>query len=105
MYKTKDSNKCEFCPPKTYSNGTLNECLSCVNELSLLPGLYYKNWNELPQYLNRSYMSFDNPEVCMYIIYLLFIFNNKYFSFYLFKQIDWFKVTVGLVFVKFVLIQ
>jgi hypothetical protein len=71
MYKKKDSNKCEFCPSKTYANGTLNECLPCANKLSLLPGLYYKIWNELPKYLNRSYMSFDNPEACMYILCFL----------------------------------
>ena len=67
MYK--NNNKCEFCPAKTYSNGTSSECLPCVNELSLLPGLYYHNWNELPKYLNRSYMSFDDPEICMSFVF------------------------------------
>ncbi len=62
MYKNNVTDKCEFCPAKTYSNGTLTVCRSCENELSLLPGLYYRNWNELPIYLNRSYMSFDDPE-------------------------------------------
>jgi hypothetical protein len=61
MYKNNVTDKCEFCPAKTYSNGTLTVCRSCENELSLLPGLYYRNWNELPIYLNRSYMSFDDP--------------------------------------------
>ena len=63
MYKEK--NTCQFCPEQTFSNGTLPACLPCEKDRSLLSGLYYKNWNELPIYLNRSYMSFDNPEYCM----------------------------------------
>ncbi|CAF3168185.1 unnamed protein product [Rotaria sp. Silwood2] len=62
MYKNKDTGRCEFCPEETYSNGTLNECLQCKSKLSVVPGLYYKNWNELPIYLNRSYMSFDETK-------------------------------------------
>jgi hypothetical protein len=71
MYKNKASGKCEFCPAKTYSNGTLTECKPCANELSLLTGLYYQNWNELPIYLNRSYLSFVDPEGGMKINYFL----------------------------------
>ncbi|CAM4924705.1 unnamed protein product [Rotaria socialis] len=62
MYKKTDGDHCDFCPLQTYSNGTLNACLPCENKLSLLPGLYYKIWNELPPYLNRSYMSFDETK-------------------------------------------
>ncbi|CAF1026586.1 unnamed protein product [Rotaria sordida] len=58
MYKNTDSGLCEFCPQGTYSDGTLSECRKCKSELSVLPGLYYKNWNELPMFFNRSYMSF-----------------------------------------------
>lgn len=68
MYKSKDNGNCQFCPNKTYSNGTSKECLPCQSELSLLPGLYYKNWNELPAYLTRTYLSFDDTRKCMYII-------------------------------------
>ena len=68
MYKNKGTNQCEFCPAKTYSNGTLSECLPCENDLSRLTGLYYQNWNELPMYLNRSYMAFDDPDNCMSLI-------------------------------------
>ncbi|CAF3907804.1 unnamed protein product [Adineta steineri] len=59
MYKNKNANTCEFCPSKTYSNGTVAECVKCTNDLSLVPGLYYKIWNELPMFLKRSYISFD----------------------------------------------
>ncbi|CAF4899694.1 unnamed protein product [Rotaria sp. Silwood1] len=62
MFKNKDTGRCEFCPQGTYSNGISNECLLCKNELSVLPGLYYKNWNELPIYLNRSYISLDETK-------------------------------------------
>ncbi|CAF1026899.1 unnamed protein product [Adineta ricciae] len=62
MFKNISSGKCEFCPPKTYSNGTLSACLPCANDLSLVPGLYYKIWNDLPDYLNRSYLSFDDMD-------------------------------------------
>lgn len=77
MYKDKDTNRCRFCPPNTYSNGTLNECLPCGNELSLLPGLYYKIWNDLPPYLNRSYMSFDETKNCMYLLHKFSFINVK----------------------------
>jgi len=97
MYKKQGLSKCEFCPPNTYSNGTSSECLSCKNELSLLPGLYYQNWNELPKYFNRSYMSFDDPENCMYRIFFSLIFNK--YIFHLFKRIDLLRVIVGLVLV------
>ncbi len=97
MYKKKDTGKCEFCPPKTYSNGTLTECLPCANDLSLLPGLYYKHWNDLPIYLNRSYMSFHDSKTCMSNDFLSFVFN-KYF-FYLFKRTNLVQVIAGLVLV------
>lgn len=64
MYKS--NGRCIFCPSGTYSNGTSAECLPCASKLSLVPGLYYKNWNELPMYLNRSYMAFDDVETSMF---------------------------------------
>jgi hypothetical protein len=95
MYKNKSTNKCEFCPANTYSNGTLNECLACKNDLSLLPGLYYQNWNELPIYLNTSYLSFDDSDNCMSIFYF-FLVN----FFYLFKQLHLLMNKVGLVLIS-----
>lgn len=74
MYKKGDTGKCTFCSPQTYSNGTFGTCEKCTNELSLLPGLYYKNWRELPPYLTRSYMSFNNPEYGKYSTFLLYYF-------------------------------
>jgi hypothetical protein len=96
MYKSKDTGKCEFCPSSTYSDGTLIECLKCDGDLSVLPGLYYKNWNELPTYLKRSYISFDDTKDCMYKFFL-FIYLINFFS--LFKLKELFIVKVGFVFV------
>ena len=55
-------NKCEFCPAKTYSDGTKKTCETCSSELSLVVGLYYKNWDELPIYFNRTYFMFEESE-------------------------------------------
>jgi hypothetical protein len=83
MFKKQGGDKCEFCPANTYSDGTLTECLKCNNDLSVLPGLYYKNWNELPIYLNRSYLSFDDTKNRMFIIFYSF---DKNILFILVKQ-------------------
>jgi len=73
MYKDNESGTCKFCPPKTYSNGTSDKCHPCSNDLSLLPGLYYKIWNELPTDFERLYMSFEEGSSGMYINFLSFI--------------------------------
>lgn len=67
MYKDSATDKCIFCPKSTYSNGTLPTCLSCSNDLSLITGLYYKIWNELPTYLTRNYISFEETPLRMFI--------------------------------------
>lgn len=59
MYKKSAKDRCEFCPAKSYSNGMLSSCLPCASDLSLVPGLYCKVWNEMPDSLTRSYMSFE----------------------------------------------
>ena len=58
-FKNKATGKCEFCPARTYSDGTSESCSPCSSDLSLVPGLYFKNWNGLPTYLNGTYISFD----------------------------------------------
>jgi len=62
MFKNDLKNKCEFCPAKTYSDGTKKTCETCSSELSLVVGLYYKNWDELPIYFNRTYFMFEESE-------------------------------------------
>ena len=67
MYKDSATDKCTFCSKNTYSNGTLPTCLSCSNDLSLITGIYYKIWNELPTYLTRNYISFEETSLRMFV--------------------------------------